>query len=82
MPFVATRVDLERIILSEVSQTKTNIVWYHLFVESKAMIQMHLFTKKKLAHRHRKQKWLSKGKNGGERDWEVGINRYILLYIK
>ena len=27
--------DLEIIILSEVSQTKTNIVWYHLHVESK-----------------------------------------------
>ena len=27
--------DLEIIILSEVSQTKTNITWYHLYVESK-----------------------------------------------
>ena len=27
--------DLEIIILSEVSQTKTNIIWYHLYVESK-----------------------------------------------
>ena len=27
--------DLEMIILSEVSQTKTNIIWYHLYVESK-----------------------------------------------
>ena len=35
MPFVATRVDLERIILSEVSQTKTNIIWYHLFMDAK-----------------------------------------------
>ena len=30
MPFVATWVDLEIIILSEVSQTKTNIIWYYL----------------------------------------------------
>ena len=35
MPFVVTWMDLEIILLSEVSQTKTNIVWYHLYVESK-----------------------------------------------
>ena len=29
MPFAATGVDLEIIILSEVSQRKTNIIWYH-----------------------------------------------------
>ena len=26
--------DLEIIILSEVSQTKTDIIWYHLYMES------------------------------------------------
>ena len=35
MPFAVTWTDLEIIILSEVSQTKTNIIWYHLYVESK-----------------------------------------------
>ena len=35
MPFVATWMDLEMIILREVSQTKTNILWYHIHVESK-----------------------------------------------
>ena len=35
MPFAATWTDLEIIILSEVSQTKTNIKLYHLYVESK-----------------------------------------------
>ena len=34
MPFAATGMDLEVIILSEVSQTKTNIIWHHLYVES------------------------------------------------
>ena len=35
MPFIATWMDLEIIILSEVSQRMTNIIGYHLYVESK-----------------------------------------------
>ena len=35
LPFAATWMDLEIIILSEVSQTKTNTIWYHLYVEAK-----------------------------------------------
>ena len=34
MPFAATWMDLEIIILSEINQLKTN-VWYPLYVESK-----------------------------------------------
>ena len=33
MPFSATWMDLEIFILSEVTQRKTNIIWYHLYVE-------------------------------------------------
>ena len=46
MPFAATWMDLEIIILSEVSQRKTNVI-YHLYVGSKKMVQMNLFTKQK-----------------------------------
>ena len=35
MPFAAMWTDLEIIILSEVSQPKTSIIWYHLYVKSK-----------------------------------------------
>ena len=35
MPLAATWMDLEIVILNEVSQTKTNIIWYHLYVEPK-----------------------------------------------
>ena len=35
IPFAATWIDLEIIVVSEVSQTKTNIIWYHLYVKSK-----------------------------------------------
>ena len=34
MPFVATWIDLQIIILSEVSQKETNTVQYHLYMES------------------------------------------------
>ena len=54
--------DLETITLSEVSQTEKdkmlwknpneifgqpNIIWYHLYVESKKIIQMNSYTKQK-----------------------------------
>ena len=35
MPLAATSMDLEIIVLSEVRQRKTNIMWYHLYVQSK-----------------------------------------------
>ena len=35
LPFAATWMDLEGIMLSEISQTKTNALCYHLYVESK-----------------------------------------------
>ena len=34
LPFVTARMDLEHMMLSEVSQRKTRTVWYHLSVES------------------------------------------------
>ena len=51
IPFAATWMDLEIIILS---QRKTNII-YHLYVDSKKIIQMNLCTKQKHTHRQREQ---------------------------
>ena len=45
MTFAATWMDLEIIILSEESQTKTYIIEYHLYVEPKKMIQNELIYK-------------------------------------
>ena len=35
MPFATTWMDLETVILSEVSHRRRNIVWHSLYVESK-----------------------------------------------
>ena len=35
MPFTITWMYLESIILNEIRKRKANIVWYHLYVESK-----------------------------------------------
>ena len=43
MPFAATWMALETTILSEVRQRKT----YHLYLKSKRMVQINLFTKQK-----------------------------------
>jgi len=54
MPFAATWMDLEIIILSSVNQRKTDIIRYCLYVESfLRMIQMNLFTKEKQTHKER-----------------------------
>ena len=44
-PFAATWMDPETVILSEVSQRKTDIIWYSLHVESKEMVPINLSTK-------------------------------------
>ena len=52
-------------MVNEVSQRQTNI--YHLYVESKKMIQMNLFTKQNQTHRLRKQTYdYQRGKVRGE----------------
>ena len=50
MPFAATWMDLESIILSEVSKRRRNIVWLPSYVESKKMIQTNLLIEQKQTH--------------------------------
>ena len=73
MPFAETWIDPEIIIVSEERQRKTNIIRYHLYVESKKkMIQMNLFTKQKQTHIHGKQTYgYQRGKGGRDilRGW-------------
>ena len=44
----ATWIDLEIIILNDIRQQKTNIIGYHLYVESLKRIQMNLFAEHRL----------------------------------
>ena len=74
--FAATWIQWEIIIPSEETRKrKTNTVWYHLYVESKNMIEMNLFTKHKLTHRlwkqsHGYQKQNAEARGGlGAWDW-------------
>ena len=62
--FAATWMALENIILSEVSQRKTNIIWYHLYVESKKMIRRNMFAKRNRLTK-KTNLWLPKGKRVG-----------------
>ena len=52
LPFATTWMG---IMLSEISQTKTNTVWYHLYVESKKYKKPVNITKKKQTHRYREE---------------------------
>ena len=52
--FAATWMDREIVTLSEISQRKTNTIYY-LYMESKKIIQMNVYRKQKQTCRHRKQ---------------------------
>ena len=68
IPFTATWIDLEIIILNEASHKEKdkypNMVWYHLYVESKKMIQINLFIRQRDSQTEKKNLWLPKEKKG------------------
>ena len=74
--------DLEIIILNEVSQKKTNNVQYHLYVESKIWHKWTYVwnkTNQKKTYRYREQTCGCQGEGEGK-DWEFGISSCKLLY--
>ena len=70
--------DLEGIMLSEISQRKTNTVCYHLHGKSKKYNKLVNITRKKQTHRYREQtsgyQW---GEGRGRDKREVGTNYYV-----
>ena len=52
---------------------------YRLYMESKKMIQMKLFTKQKQTHRYRRQLMVTKGERGGVKlgVWDSNIHTTI-----
>ena len=88
MPFAATWIDLDRIILSEVSQTEKDK--YHIIPnmwESKKVMQLNLFIKLKQTHSHRKQTYGYQRGMVGERDslgltyTHCALSLYVWIYI-
>ena len=81
MPFAATWMDLEVIVLSDVSQKEKDK--YHMILlicGISKTLKMNLLTKQKQTHRCRKQTYgYQMGKCGGINQ-EIGIKIYILLY--
>ena len=70
LPFAATWMNLEGIMLSEISQTeKDKYCMIHLYVKSKKYNKLVNITKKKQAHRYREQTsgyQCREGTGGGE----------------
>ena len=83
MPFAATWMDLEIIILSK-SVRERQISYDIAYIQNlKRKIQMNLFTEQKQTHRLRERTYdYQEGKVVGGIDWEFGIDMYTLLYLK
>jgi len=82
-PFTAIWMDLEIIITSALSQTEKDK--YHmisLICGIERRIQMNLFTKQKTNRKPRKQTDGYKGQRGRGINYQFGISRDKLLYIK
>ena len=82
MNVIFISMDLEIIILSEVSQKrKTNTIWYHLYVESKIVHKWtYLLNRNRLTDIENRV-MVAKEEGKGGLDWEFGTSRCKLLYI-
>ena len=63
MPFAATWMELETLILSEVRKRKTNTIWYHLYLESNIRHKW-IFPQKRKSWTWSIDLWLPRGEVG------------------
>ena len=75
MPFAATWMDLESVILREISQKETNI-WYHLHVESE------IWDKNRFTDIENRRVVAKGRRDEGEKDWVFEVSRHTLLHIR
>ena len=84
-PFAATWMDLESVILNEVSQRRRNVLWLSLYVKSKKKWYKwtYLQNRNRLSDLENKLV-VSRGKDGGGRGIirEFGMDVYTLLCLK
>ena len=64
LPFATTWMGLEGIMLSEINQTKTNTVWFHLSVESETNEQQQKHKPERLIDTENKQ-MVARGEEDG-----------------
>ena len=78
--------DLESVIQSEVSQKEKNKyrVLTHIRGIQKTDIDDLICKAKRETQTQRTNVWIPRGKRGGRRNWEIGIDIYtlLILYIK
>ena len=85
MLFAPTQADLEVVMLSEVSQTKTNITWYQLYLKSKKWYKwIYLQNRNRLTDIENKLMVTKGDSRSGEREinQKFGIKIWTLLYMK
>ena len=80
MSLAATWMDLDTVILSEVRQRKTNIVWYHLYVESKKWYKWTYLQNRNRITDVENKLMVTKGEKGGGINWEIGIDIHTTIY--
>ena len=85
MSFAGKWMDLNFVILSEVSQTEKDkyhmmLLMYEIYIK-KEKVKMDLFTIQKYNHRCKKLTWFL-GIKWGRVNWKIRIEIYLLLYIQ
>lgn len=75
LPYVTTWIDLEDVMLSELSQTETNTLWFHSYVEYKKLVSKQKQNKWNQTERQQ-QKHINTENSGFQMVWGKGAEEY------